>query len=193
MSREAILKRVQQNKPAAIALPDLSVFTHNISEEQLIADFIKTSTGNNSTVVSLVNEQVDVNTYVQEFVAKNFGTDITVFNSLDTDRKEHTVDFTHTPVDLFITSPKVAVAENGCMWVDEKILVQRIAAFASEHTLFLVDHTLIVPTMHQAYQKISINENGYGVFIGGPSKTADIEQSLVVGAQGAVSNTVILY
>jgi L-lactate dehydrogenase complex protein LldG len=32
----------------------------------------------------------------------------------------------------------------------------------------------------------------FGLFLSGPSKTADIEQALVIGAQGAVSTTVVL-
>jgi L-lactate dehydrogenase complex protein LldG len=40
----------------------------------------------------------------------------------------------------------------------------------------------IVPTMHEAYRQINIAEEGWGAFIAGPSKTADIEQSLVIGA-----------
>lgn len=46
--------------------------------------------------------------------------------------------------------------------------------------------------MHQAYKKLSSNAIDFGVFISGPSKTADIEQSLVIGAHGALSLSVFL-
>ena len=46
--------------------------------------------------------------------------------------------------------------------------------------------------MHEAYRRIAFNDYGYGTFISGPSKTADIAQVLVMGAQAARSATVLL-
>jgi L-lactate dehydrogenase complex protein LldG len=46
--------------------------------------------------------------------------------------------------------------------------------------------------MHQAYEQISSADYGFGVFLAGPSKTADIEQSLVLGAHGARGLVVFL-
>jgi L-lactate dehydrogenase complex protein LldG len=51
---------------------------------------------------------------------------------------------------------------------------------------------MIVSTMHEAYAKIADEAYGFGGFIGGPSKTADIEQALVLGAHGPLSMTVYL-
>lgn len=45
--------------------------------------------------------------------------------------------------------------------------------------------------MHEAYKLISFDKPSYGVFVSGPSKTADIEQSLVIGAHGPKSGYVI--
>lgn len=50
--------------------------------------------------------------------------------------------------------------------------------------------------MHQAYERLAglgTNERtNYGTFIAGPSKTADIEQSLVISAQGPRSLDVLI-
>ena len=46
--------------------------------------------------------------------------------------------------------------------------------------------------MHEAMLEIENFNEGYGVFISGSFKTVDIEQSLVIGAQGSLSLIVFL-
>jgi L-lactate dehydrogenase complex protein LldG len=58
--------------------------------------------------------------------------------------------------------------------------------------ILVVPGDSIVHNMHQAYERVRLSKGGFGVFISGPSKTADIEQALVIGAQGARSCTVVL-
>jgi L-lactate dehydrogenase complex protein LldG len=93
-------------------------------------------------------------------------------------------------IDLAILRGQFGVVENGAIWVTEQEAVVRALPFITQHLMLVIDGP-IVPTMHEAYQRISIDETGFGVFIAGPSKTADIEQSLVIGAHGPRSLTVV--
>lgn len=81
----------------------------------------------------------------------------------------------------------IAVAENGSIWLDEAAMVNRLLPFIAEHLVIVIEQKNIVATMHHAYQQVASFESGFGMFLAGPSKTADIEQSLVIGAHGARS------
>ena len=94
-------------------------------------------------------------------------------------------------IDLGIIEGEIGVAENGCVWVPQNVR-QKVVYFVSEYLVILLDRKKIVNNMHEAYRDLKFSEKGFGVFISGPSKTADIEQSLVVGAHGAKGVTVIL-
>ena len=83
------------------------------------------------------------------------------------------------------------VAENGCIWIPQAMKAKAVC-FISENLVILLPKTEIVSNMHEAYRRIDLGEYGYGTFISGPSKTADIAQTLVMGAQAARSVTVVL-
>lgn len=95
-------------------------------------------------------------------------------------------------VDLAIIRGQLGVAENAAIWVSEEDCGHRVLPFITQHLLILLSQKKLVHNMHEAYAQIEVDATGFGVFIAGPSKTADIEQSLVIGAQGARSLTVIL-
>lgn len=84
----------------------------------------------------------------------------------------------------------VGVGENGAVWIYESQMVNRLLPFICQHLILLIDKKDIVPTMHHAYDSIDVTKEGFGAFFAGPSKTADIEQSLVIGAHGARSATI---
>ncbi len=93
--------------------------------------------------------------------------------------------------DLGVIRGCFGVAENGCIWVPQT-MKERAVCFISEHLVILLPRGEIVNNMHEAYRRLEFNDYGYGTFISGPSKTADIAQVLVMGAQAARSVTVVL-
>ena len=95
-------------------------------------------------------------------------------------------------VDLAILSGSLAVAENAAVWVDDQGVDHRVLYFLSQHLALVVPRASLVHNMHEAYERITPQQRPFGSFISGPSKTADIEQSLVIGAHGARTLNVFL-
>jgi L-lactate dehydrogenase complex protein LldG len=103
-------------------------------------------------------------------------------------------------VELAILSGELAVAENGAVWITQTTPTRRILYFLSQHVILVVPAERVVNNMHEAYQWHHAQaadgrpfaQPRFGTFISGPSKTADIEQALVIGAHGARSLHVFL-
>ena len=94
-------------------------------------------------------------------------------------------------IDLAVVKGNFAVAENGAIWMKNEENRHRALYFIAQNIVIVIDEKEILNNMHEAYERINFEEVGYGVFISGPSKTADIEQSLVIGAHGPKSGYVI--
>ena len=94
-------------------------------------------------------------------------------------------------IDLAIVKGNFAVAENGAIWMKDETNRHRALYFIAQNIVIVIEENDIVNNMHEAYEKLNFEKSGFGVFISGPSKTADIEQSLVIGAHGPKSGYVI--
>jgi L-lactate dehydrogenase complex protein LldG len=104
------------------------------------------------------------------------------------------VDDPHTlaSLDWVIARGEFIVAENGAIWVDGSTMPHRVMLFIPQYLALVVSRSQVVHHMHEAYARIGHPKPGFGVFVSGPSKTADIEQSLVLGAHGCRTLQVFL-
>ena len=189
-SRDSILNAIRQNKPEKVQLPEIPDFSQATDR---LAAFKQITEAGGSNIV----ESSDASTvYIK--IAQAYP-DAKVISSTLPHIMEGNFRWTAetTPkdlkdIDLAIIQGELGVAENGAIWVSEAQLPQRVLPFITQHLIIVLQKDQIVENMHQAYQQIDITATGFGVFIAGPSKTADIEQSLVKGAQGARSLLVVL-
>lgn len=94
-------------------------------------------------------------------------------------------------IDLAVVKGEFAVAENGAVWMKNIENRHRSLYFIAQNIVIVVKKDAIVNNMHEAYEQISFDNSTYGAFVSGPSKTADIEQSLVIGAHGPKSGYII--
>lgn len=133
---------------------------------------------------------------IEEYITKNYPNVGTIAANIDFDMEHiHTNDVKDPHemknVDLAIIEGEFAVAENGAVWIKEDNNINRAVYFIARTLLILVKNGEIVDSMHEAYKKVAFKNNTFGTFISGPSKTADIEQALVIGAHGAMECAVL--
>src|SRR5690554_919121 len=188
-SKQEILDAIERNKPSATALPNLLSFP---SSEDLVAKYTQSITLNGGTAME-VDSLDDIQVYIQE----NFLEGLQIVSMIDEISGNVEISSVTDPheleaVELAVVSGEVGSAENAAIWVSDKNLPHRVLPFITQHLIIILEKANLVANMHEAYQKIDLRDTGYGVFIAGPSKTADIEQSLVIGAHGARSLTVFL-
>lgn len=93
--------------------------------------------------------------------------------------------------DVGVIRGDFGILENGMVWINQRTRYKALF-FISEALVILLDRNRLVNNMHEVYKQPAFDDFGYGCFISGPSKTADIEQALVIGAHGARAVTVIL-
>ena len=93
--------------------------------------------------------------------------------------------------DLAIVEGHFGVAENGAVWITRQVKHNALS-FISNSPVTPIDRNSIVNNMHEAYKRTENMTYDFGAFISGPSKTADIEQALVLGAHGPVKVLVVL-
>jgi L-lactate dehydrogenase complex protein LldG len=190
-SKEDILKKYRANVREKFDMPDLSDIKATTYPDPLLQFMNMTkSVGGNAIEVE---KGRDINELIRELypdakeIASNLP-EITIAtrNPDDVGRAR---DLNGT--DVGVVRGCFGVAENACVWIPQQ-MKEKAVCFISENLVILLDKKQIVNNMHEAYRRIEFNDYGYGTFISGPSKTADIAQVLVMGAQAARSATVLL-
>ena len=202
-SKEDILNKYRANVREKFDMPDLSDIAAITYPDPLLQFMNMTkSVGGNAIEVE---KGRDINALIRELypdakeIASNLP-EITIATR-NPDEVGRARDLNGT--DVGVVRGSFGVAENACVWIPQQ-MKEKAVCFISENLVILLKKSEIVNNMHEAYKRLSDQANsqepmaksfddyGYGSFISGPSKTADIAQVLVMGAQAARSATVLL-
>ena len=190
-SKEDILKKYRANVRVKFDMPDLSDIKA-ITYPDLLLQFMNMTKNVGGNAIE-VEKGRDINELIRELypdakeIASNLPEITIATRNPDEVGRAHDLNGT----DVGIIRGSFGVAENACVWIPQQ-MKEKAVCFISENLVILLDKKQIVNNMHEAYQRIEFNDYGYGTFISGPSKTADIAQVLVMGAQAARSATVLL-
>ena len=206
-SKELILGKLRKNVRETYDMPDLSF--EKTTYPDPVAEFIRQATTTagaklievpKEDLSPLTSDLSPLTSYIRQAYpdAKIIASNVPGIKAdINPDTVERAQDLDGT--DVGVVEGGVACAENACVWVPMN-MKQKAVCFISESLVIIVHRENIVSNMHEAYAWLKekdatpegTSKYGFGTFISGPSKTADIEQSLVYGAQAAKSVTILL-
>ena len=81
--------------------------------------------------------------------------------------------------------------DQGAVLLTQEDPVVDALALLSRHLVVRLDPKEVVREMHEPYRRVQLYLTAHGCFIMGPSAAADVEATLVHGAQGARSLNVV--
>jgi L-lactate dehydrogenase complex protein LldG len=188
-SREKILQRIAMNKPAENALPERSTFDNQyIDTETKFAEMLAAI----YTEVIVVRDLAELLYRVGEmYKVPNRATTIPALTPWADFSLKVSDPHELEMIEIAVLQAEFGVAENGAVWISDHYLPHRVLPFITQNLAFAIPRKDLVNNMHEAYGRLG-ETTGWGCFIAGPSKTADIEQSLVIGAHGARSMVIFL-
>jgi L-lactate dehydrogenase complex protein LldG len=184
-AREKILSQIKTNQPSLIALPEVPLFDGD--------DSLNAFKKNLETISGQLIEANSIND-IQRIINSLFPSAHVIASNvipgsviIDESSDRTTLE----KVEVAVLNGEFGVVENGAIWLPESNMINRSLPFITQNLVLVLKKSDLVKNMHEAYHRC--HAGSYGSFIAGPSKTADIEQSLVIGAHGARALTVIVY
>ena len=190
-SRNDILAKIRQNTGTRYEMPKIELDA--ITYDDKIAHFSEVLSQAGGKAIELKDSE-DVNGVIRrEFPnAQRIASNLEEIScaTFNPDSLENPKELNGT--DVAVVRGEFGVVENAAVWLPKQVRHKGLY-FISNAMVILLDKTKLVNNMHEAY---ALNVKGgydYGVFMSGPSKTADIEQALVFGAHGPIQVVVILY
>ena len=189
-SRDMILSALRTARPPAVARPDLSSAVASFTApHDLVRLFTEMAESAGAQVRAA--SRTGLSSAI-DLAYPATGRTVSALGAFDDAVLEAGTPHSFADTELFICEAVLGVAENGAVWLPLSRLRHRSAVFLATNVLVVLNRARIVASLHDAYAAIDVSAEGFGVFVAGPSKTADIEQALVVGAHGAMSVTILL-
>jgi L-lactate dehydrogenase complex protein LldG len=188
-SREEILARVRRNQPAPRPLPSIPAFERPLASRiEVFKEGVLRMGGKFEPLASGETASALVQRlYPDARAIASAVPEVTGNRRLDALRSPAELH----DVDVGVVRALFGVAETGSVWLDERQFQVNALGFLVQHLVVLLDPRMIVANLHDAYRDRTRFDVRYGVFMTGPSATADIEGILIHGAQGIRSLTIV--
>lgn len=192
MKKEYLLNKLRTNTHVQYGMPDMNI--QGIQYEDTLLQFLEMTQSSGGHVIEAVNgENWDELVRKAYPEAKVFASNLSEISIAQKNPDTVLAASDLNGTDVGIVRGEIGVAENGCIWIPQT-MKEKAILFISEYLVIFLDKKNVVNNMHEAYARIEMDPKyNFGTFISGPSKTADIEQALVMGAQAARGVTVVLF
>ncbi len=186
-----ILRRVREATHGALAHPGAFEPTRTASDWERFAETLRSVGGEPvgpvsrdelvTTLMNLAERSESGRVLVEPRLYAELGTG--AWEAVPDGTSPHTL----TDVGMAIVRGSIGVAENGAVAVEGKHAPLQALPFLCEQLVLLLELEAVVPDMHEASARMPADALRFHHFtwISGPSKTADIEQTLVLGAHAA--------